>query len=351
MRPAGAPRPRGVVRPAVPGYCAAVADEESTGTVLTALFANLAIAVAKIVAGVLGGSSAMLAEGAHSVADTTNQVFLLVSLRLGRKAADETHPFGYGKERFFWSLLAAVGIFVSGAAFSIYEGVHGLLEGGTEVAGYLLSYAVLGVSFLAEGVSWLKAVSQLRRTARRHGRGLLAEVRLSSDPTVKTVFSEDTAALVGLLLAATGLALHQLTGQAFWDAGAAIAIGVLLAVVAYLLGRDTKELLIGESAPAEVRDGILRALAGHPEVERVVEVRTMLVGPDALLVAARLDMDDALGAAQVEDSTDRIARELRDAFPGVGEVYLDVTSRPGRQVAASAPDPTSARTTVPRTTR
>jgi cation diffusion facilitator family transporter len=328
-----------------------VADEESSGTVVVALIANLAIAVAKITAGLIGGSSAMLAEGAHSVADTTNQVFLLTSLKLSRKAPDVTHPFGYGKERFFWSLLAAVGIFVSGAVFSIYEGVHGLLSGESEVAGYLLSYAVLFVSFLAEGTSWLKAVRQLRGEARAAERGLTEHVRLSSDPTVKTVFSEDTAALIGLVLAATGLALHQLTGQAFWDAAAAIAIGVLLAVVAYLLGRDTKEMLIGEAAPVAVRDGILRELADHPEVDRVVDVRTMLLGPEALLVAARLDMDDALGAADVEDRTDEIASQLQKRFPQVREVYLDVTSRAGDQVAETTPEASSASSTAPRATR
>ncbi len=328
-----------------------MAEDESTGTVVVAFGANLAIAVAKITAGLIGGSSAMLAEGAHSVADTTNQVFLLISLRLGKKAADDTHPFGYGKERFFWSLLAAVGIFVSGAVFSIYEGVHGLLAGESEVAGYLLSYGVLGVSFLAEGISWLKAVRQLRGEARGAERGLFEHVRLSSDPTVKTVFSEDTAALIGLVLAAVGLGLHQLTGQAYWDASAAIAIGVLLAVVAYVLGRDTKEMLIGEAAPAAIREGIRRSLDDHPEVDRVVEIRTMLIGPEALLVAARLDMDDALGASDVEDRTDAIADELEKRFPQVREVYLDVTSRPGTQVAAIAPDASNASSTAPSTTR
>jgi cation diffusion facilitator family transporter len=329
-----------------------VADDESTGTVLVALVANLAIAVAKITAGLIGGSTAMLAEGAHSVADTTNQVFLLTSLRLSRKAPDDTHPFGYGKERFFWSLLAAVGIFVSGAVFSIYQGVHGLLSGEAEVAGYLLSYAVLLVSFVAESTSWIKAVRQLRGEARTAERGMIEHVRLSSDPTVKTVFSEDTAALVGLVLAALGLGLHQLTGQAFWDAAAAIAIGVLLAVVAYVLGRDTKEMLIGEAAPAAVRDGIRRELADHPEVDRVVDVRTMLLGPEALLVAARLDMDDALGAAEVEDSTDEIAAALQKTFPQVREVYLDVTSRgKDAQVAETAPDASSASSSAPSATR
>ena len=328
-----------------------MADEESTGTVLVALAANLAIAVAKIAAGLIGGSSAMLAEGAHSVADTTNQVFLLTSLRLSRKAPDDTHPFGYGKERFFWSLLAAIGIFVSGAVFSIYQGVHGLLSGESEVAGYLLSYAVLFISFLAEGTSWLKAVRQLRTEARAAGRGMIEHVRLSSDPTVKTVFSEDTAALIGLLLAALGLGLHQLTGQAFWDAGAAIAIGVLLAVVAYLLGRDTKEMLIGEAAPAPVRDGIRSELADHPEVDRVLDVRTMLLGPEALLVAARLDMDDSLGAAEVEDSTDAISAGLRTKFPQVREVYLDVTSGRDGQVAETNPEASSTTSSSPRPIR
>jgi len=165
------------------------------------------------------------------------------------------------------------------------------------------------------------------------------------------VFSEDTAALVGLVLAATGLVLHQLTDQAFWDSAAAIAIGVLLAVVAYLLGRDTKELLIGEAAAAPVRDGIRDALAGYEGVEAVVEVRTMLVGPDALLVAARLDLADHLPAGEVERSTDRMADDLRRRFPEIREVYLDLTSGRDRQVAARAPDPTSASTTPPSTIR
>ena len=328
-----------------------MSDEESTGTVLVALAANLGIAVAKITAGLLSGSTAMLAEGAHSVADTTNQVFLLISLRLSRRPPDETHPFGYGKERFFWSLLAAVGIFVSGAVFSVYEGVHGLLTGESAEAGYLVAYVVLGVSFVLEGISWWRAFRQLRGEAREEDRRVLEHVRLSSDPTVKTVFSEDTAALVGLALAAAGLALHQLTGRAYWDAGAAIAIGVLLAVVAYLLGRDTKEMLIGESAPAFLRTAILDALDGHSEVDRVVEVRTMLVGPDSVLVAARLDMDDDLDAAGVEDSTDRIAAELQERYPEVVEVFLHVTSRPGRQVAATTPDASRPSSTNPSTTR
>ena len=325
-------------------------EDESTSTVLVALAANLGIAIAKITAGLLSGSSAMLAEGAHSVADTTNQVFLLTSLRLGRRPADETHPFGYGKERFFWSLLAAVGIFVTGAVFSIYEGVHGLLHESGEEAGYLLSYLVLAVSFVLEGTSWLRAVQQLRREAAARGRGMFEHVRVSSDPTVKTVFSEDSAALVGLVIAAGGLALHQVTGNAAYDAVAAILIGVLLAVVAYLLGRDTKELLIGEAAPAAARQALRQEIAEFENVDRVIEMRTMLVGPATLLVAARIDVDDSLAAADVEDLSDRIERELKERHPELSEVYLAVTHREA-QVGASTLEATSASTTEPRTTR
>jgi cation diffusion facilitator family transporter len=328
-----------------------MSGEETTGTVVVALVANLVIALAKIVAGLLGGSSAMLAEGAHSVADTTNQVFLLASLRRSRRPADETHPFGYGKERFFWSLLAAVGIFVSGGMFSLYEGVHTLVAGGGEAGGhYLLSYAVLVVAFVAEGASWLRAVHQLRREAQAAERSLVAHVRLSPDPTVKTVVSEDSAALVGVVLAAAGVALHQLTGSAFWDGAAAIAIGLLLVYVAFLLGRDTKELLIGEAAEPGMREALRSALAGYRGVDAVLEVLTMQLGPDALLVAARLDMEDTFSAGDVEELVARIEADLRDAFPVISELFLAVSRRPP-QVAWTTPADSSASSSPPTSTR
>jgi cation diffusion facilitator family transporter len=324
--------------------------DESVGTVLIAGGANLAIAVAKLAGGLISGSTAMLAEAAHSFADTLNQVFLMAALKRSQKPADAQHPFGYGMERYFWSLIAAVGIFVLGAGYSIVEGLKAVFH--AEPLGSLtVSYVVLGLGVVFEGTSWWRAVRQLSGEAEERDRGFFEHLRITSDPTAKTVAFEDTAALVGLVLAAAGLGLHQLTGNAYWDASAAIAIGVLLAVVAYVLGRDTKEMLIGEAAPAELREGIRQSLDEHAEVDRVVEIRTMLIGPEALLVAARLDMDDALGAADVEDRTDAIAAELQKRFPQVREVYLDVTSRPGTQVAAIAPDPTSASSTTPSTTR
>ncbi len=301
---------------------------ESRGTVLVALSANLAIAVAKGVAGVLSGSSVMLAEAAHSTADTVNQLFLLAALRRGGKASDPTHPFGYGKERFFWSLLAAVGIFVGGGVFSFYEGVSGL-GSPEEEPSYGLSYVVLGVAFLLEGTSLVKALLQVRQDARREGRGLWQQVRLTTDPTVKTVVSEDSAAVAGLLLAGGGLALHQLTGSALWDSSAAIAIGVVLIVVAFLLGRDAKELLIGEAADPRTRVALYDDLMQRPEVERVVDLMTMLLGPERLLVAIRADLSEELSSSAVEDFSTRLERELRERHERVSLVLLDATTATG----------------------
>jgi cation diffusion facilitator family transporter len=310
---------------------------ESKKTVLAALVANLAIAAAKTVAGLLGGSAAMLAEAAHSFADTMNQVFLLVSLSLGDREPDEDHPFGYGKERFFWALLAAVFIFVSGALFSLWQGVHGLLSGETAEGGYLLTYGVLVFALVAEGISWWRAAHQVRSEAAAAGKPVRVYVQQSNDPTVKTVLFEDSAAVAGVLLALAGVGLHQLTGMAFFDAGASILIGVLLAYIAYRLGRDTKGLLIGEAARPEQREALRRTILAHPEVEAVLELLTMHLGPASLLVAVRLDLRDGLSSQQVEAVSTRIEAELAEVVPEVTQVFLDPTPRELHQRKAEAP--------------
>jgi cation diffusion facilitator family transporter len=296
---------------------------ESKITVLVALAANLLIAVAKLVGGLVSGSSSMLAEAAHSVADTINQVFLLTSIKVAARPPDPVHPFGYGKARFFWSLLAAVGIFVAGALFSVYEGVHTLIHG-SEAGGLLVPYVVLGVAFVAEGGSWLRALGQVRREAAAAGRPVLRYARDSKDPTLKTVLSEDTAAVLGLVLAAVGI-LHKLTGDAWWDGAAAIAIGILLAVVAVLLGRDSRDLLIGEAADPELVLDVYRRLSEAPEIIDVVELLTMHLGPETVLVAARIDFGDELTASNVEDFSGRMDAELTSAWPVVKQVFLDPT--------------------------
>lgn len=310
---------------------------ESKKTVYVAMAANLAIAIAKTVAGLIGRSPAMLAEAAHSVADTMNQVFLLVSLSLGDRKPDEEHPFGYGKERFFWAFLAAVFIFVSGAVFSLYEGVRALVTSEASEASFLISYAVLGFSLVAEGASLYRAVMQVRGEARAQGERIGSYLRQSTDPTVRTVLFEDSAAVTGVVLALIGVGLHNLTGERFWEGLASIAIGLLLVVVAYVLGRFSKGLLIGESARPEQRELLRKVIVAHPEVEDVLELLTMHLGPNALLVAVRLDLRDDLTAGQVEQLSNQIDGELRQAVEEVSQVFLDATPRPRPRRAEQQP--------------
>jgi cation diffusion facilitator family transporter len=297
----------------------------SFGTVLVAGGANLAIAVAKIVAGFLTGSSAMLAEGAHSVADTVNQLFLLTAITRSKKPADVQHPFGYGMERYFWSLLAAVGIFVLGAGFSVYEGVHSLLNP-EPVEALVVAYIVLGASFLFEGTSWVKAVVQLRREAGEQRVGVLQHVFTTPDPTVKTVAFEDTAALVGILIALSGVTLHAVTGDGMYDGIASILIGVLLVGVAISLGSSSKHNLIGEAVPQKVRDGLTKVINDSEGVDVVVELLTMQLGPGDVLVAARVDVDDSASGSDLEEVADEVERRVRESYPEVRHVFLDPTT-------------------------
>jgi len=282
-------------------------------------------------------SSSMLAEAAHSWADTLNQVFLLTSLRKAARPADSTHPFGYGKERFFWTLLAAVGIFVAGAGFSIFQGVHSLFSKSKEpdAAEFYLTYAVLGVSLLLEGSSLLRALKQVNAEAEQRGRTFLTHLRRSNDPTVKAVAGEDSAAVVGIVLATIGIAVHQATGSAVYDGAASIVIGVVLAWVAYALGRDTKGLLIGEAADPELRLDIQHTVAQRPEVEAVLELLTMQLSPDDVLAAMKIDFVDDLESSRIEKVSTEIETELRAAYPTVRHVYLDATasSREQRELA------------------
>ncbi len=298
--------------------------EESTGTVLLAGIANLSIAIAKTIGGLISGSTAMLAEAAHSVADTLNQIFLLAALKRSQKPADIQHPFGYGMERYFWSLLAAVGIFVLGAGYSVYEGIHAILNP-EELTGLLIVYGVLAVSFVFEGISWLKAIRQVRGEAKEQDRTTLEHLRRTTDPTAKTVAFEDTAALIGIVLAAVGITLHAMTDQAFWDGAASIAIGLLLIGVAYALGRENKAFLIGQSVDEGLRDGIHHEIESAPGVDKVVEVLTMRLAPDEVLVAARVDLDDAASGGDLEDHADEVDRRVRARYPEVRHIFIDPT--------------------------
>ncbi|MFF5971843.1 cation diffusion facilitator family transporter [Streptomyces sp. NPDC012769] len=301
---------------------------ESTFTVIVAAAANLGIAAAKAVAGVISGSSAMLSEAAHSVADTVTEVMLLTALKRSGRPADEDHPLGHGGERYVWALLAAVATFVGGAVFSVYDGVHTLTHG-EEPGDPLVSYVVLGVAAVLEGFSLRTAVRQVRAEADRLNAPFARYLRLTPDTTVKAVVMEDSAALAGLMLAAGGLLGGQITGSGVWDGVASILIGALLVYVAWVLGRSNAELLVGRPLPRPMRAVVREELLAVEHVVAVLDLTTLIQGPDEVLVAAKVDFRDVVTAAEIERACEEAEDRLRGRFPAVRRVYLDPT--PGRR--------------------
>jgi cation diffusion facilitator family transporter len=271
----------------------------------------------------------MLSEAAHSLADTITEVLLFVALKRGSRAPDARHPVGYGRETYFWALLACLATFTLGAGFSFYQGVETILEG-EEQGSPTVAYVVLAVSFVLEGASWLKAVRQVRGEARRWGttwRRYLAE---TSDTTIKAVTFEDSAALVGLVLAASGLFLEQVTGDPVWDGIAAILIGVLLLLVAGSLARANVSLLIGQSIPRRLQDELREEIAGLPQVDDVPVLLTSVIGPGQLAVMAKVDFADTATVADIERASDEAERRLVARHGGVRFVFLDPTPGDGR---------------------
>jgi cation diffusion facilitator family transporter len=300
-------------------------DETSRITVLLAGAANLAIGAAKLAAGLVSGSAAMLAEAAHSFADTLNQVFLLTALQRSHKEADRAHPFGYGMERYFWSLLAAVGIFVLGGSFAVYQGLEVLFGRRDDPGSPFWSYVVLSVGFLLDGSSLARALWQLRGEARaresRLGRHLLHD----ADPALRAVVFEDSVALLGVLLAASGLALAQATGSSDWDGLASLLIGCLLVAVAVGLGRQNQQYLIGKAVDSEVARGIRTVIESTDGIDGVQELLTMRLGYDEVLVAARVDLAEGGSGAEFERMADRIDSGIQERYPEVRHVFLDPT--------------------------
>lgn len=262
---------------------------ESTLTVVVALAANALVAVAKTAAAVLTGAASMLAEAAHSWADTGNEVFLLVAQRRAARPADRTHPSGYGREVYVWSLFAAIGLFAVGAGVSITHGIQELVH--PEPAdSFLVAYVVLAVAFVLEGTSFVQAWRQARRAAARRDQELLEHVLATSDPTVRAVFFEDAAALVGIVIAGAGIAAHQVTGSTVPDAVGSILVGVLLAVVAVVLIDRNRRFLVGESVDPVLRAAAVRALTAMPEVARVTELRLEVVGARQVFLIGAVDL-------------------------------------------------------------
>jgi cation diffusion facilitator family transporter len=327
QQPEQSPEPNPDQRPAQPveaGTPESAEASESTTTVVVAGLCNLGIAVAKAIAGVLSGSGAMLSEAAHSLADTVTEVLLFFSLKRSARPADDAHPFGYGRERYVWALLASFATFVGGAVFSVTDGMRTLLNG-EEPGSPGLSYLILAVAFVLESVSLARTVRQVRGDAGRLGVSHSRYLRHTPDTAVKAVFLEDAAALVGLLFAFGGVFGTQLTGSSVWDGTASLLIGALLAWVAFVLARANASLLIGRALPQAAEDRIADTLRAQPAVRQVVDLVTLVHGPQDVLVAAKVAFAGAASAHDVELACERADGAIRAAFPAVARIYLDPT--------------------------
>lgn len=283
-------------------------------TVIIAFAANILVATAKTVAAVVTGSASMLAEAAHSWADAGNEVFLLIAERSSARAPDAGHPLGYGRDAYVWSLFAAVGLFTAGAVVSVQHGITELIDP-EPASDFLVAYLVLAVAAVLEGISFTQSVVQVRRGARRFNRQALDYALNGSNPTLRAVLAEDAAALAGLALAFIGILLHQVTGLAVYDALGSLAIGVLLGVVAFILINRNRRFLVGEVPTPAVRAAVGRALAEHPEIERVTYLHLEFVGPARLFVVAAVDLTG-------DRREDDVARQLRTLEHAIEENEL-----------------------------
>lgn len=301
-------------------------------TVILAFAANLVIAVAKTVAAVLTGSASMLAEAAHSWADTGNEIFLLIAERRSGRRRDEQHPLGYGREAYVWSMFAAFGLFSAGAIVSISHGISELRnpEEGTD---YLIAYIVLAVSFVLEGTSFTQALRQSRKDAKAFGRTTLGFVLNTSNPTLRAVFAEDSAALVGILIAGAGIVLHEVTGNAVYDAAGSIGVGLLLGVVAVVLIDRNRRFLVGEAVPADARARILAFILAQPEVARVTYLHLEFVGPSRLYLVAAIDITGEASETTVAYRLREVEREL-EVEDVVEEAVLTLSTPEERSLTA-----------------
>lgn len=292
----------------------------SKKVIIAALIGNGLIAVTKFFASALTGSSAMLSEGIHSVVDTGNQMLLLLGLKRARKPADERFPYGHGKEIYFWSFVVAIIIFGVGAGISIYEGIHSVLDP-HPIENAVTNYIVLGLAMVFEGFAWYFAWKEFKKTKGK--RGYFEAVRKEKDPTTFVVLFEDSAAMLGLIVAFLGIWLGQLTGNMLLDGIASIAIGIILAFTAAWLAYETKGLLIGESASREITEGIAELAHSYDTINSVNETLTMHMGPEYILLNLSVDFKNSLDADAIEKSIASITRDIKSKYPRIKRVFIE----------------------------
>jgi len=313
-------------------YCPEMASGGSIRAIVAAMAANASIAIAKFVAFLVTSSASMLAESIHSVADTANQALLLLGGRRAKRVADDEHQFGYGRERYFWAFVVAMVLFALGGVFSIYEGIEKIRHP-HEIGSLGWAFGVLLFAIVAEAMSFRTAVVEARKV--KGGRSWWQFIRRSRSPELPVVLLEDAGAMLGLMLAFGGVGLAAITDDAIWDGIGTLAIGILLVLIAVTLTIEMQSLLIGESAAEEHVDLLMRTAAGHPKVNRIIDLRTQHIGPEELLIAGKIDFDATLSTSELTDVIDEVETSLRDAIGLELRIYLepdrfDETREPSR---------------------
>ncbi|MCK4743286.1 MAG: cation transporter [Sulfuriflexus sp.] len=292
--------------------------------IFAALIGNALIAVTKFIAASITGSSAMLSEGIHSLVDTGNQLLLLYGLKRAAKPADEDFPFGHGKEIYFWSFIVAMLIFALGGGISIYQGIHHL-QNPLPITDPLINYIVLGLAMLFEGAAWLFALREFKQSKGKWG--YIEAIQRAKDPSVFVILFEDSAAMLGLVVAFVGVALAEYTGNLYFDGAASIIIGCILIGTAIWLARETKSLLIGESANKATVQGIRIILNANPIVEHVNEVLTVHMGPDFILANISIDFVDHSSADEIETVVAQMDTRIKERFPQIKRIFIEAEKR------------------------
>jgi cation diffusion facilitator family transporter len=300
-----------------------MANPSSKKAIYAALAGNGLISITKFGAAAVTGSSAMFSEAIHSVVDTGNQVLLLYGIKRSNRPADRSHPFGYGMELYFWTFVVAILIFGLGAGISIYEGIS-KIQHPHPITDPTINYYVLGFAMIFEGVAWYIAFKEFNKT--KGSMGLITAVRRSKDPTIFTVLFEDTAAIIGLVVAMLGIFLSDYLELPYLDGVASVVIGVILATTAALLAYECKGLLTGEAASDTVVSGIKWIIGENPYILHVNEVLTLHLGPKDILLTVSLDFKDNLSSKQVEEAISSFETRIKEKFPEVTRVFIEAQS-------------------------
>ena len=310
-----------------------MAQSSSRKVVYVAIAANVAIALCKYVAAFATGSAAMLAEAFHSTADSCNELLLLVGIRRSERPPDELHPFGHGKELYFWSLIVAIVIFGLGGGLSLHDGISRLLHP-VPATNPHWNYLVLGFAAIFEGYSWIVSRRELKARGRRHRQSIWRVIRASKDPTVFTVFLEDSAALIGMAIAFVGIFLSQRLNNPYWDAGASLLIGLVLIGVAIVLANESRELLLGERAHlAQVRK-VRNIIQSEPSVREVGDLFTLQFGPDQILLAVSIHFDPNLRVRDLEPTIERLERKIQKEEPAIKRIFIEAEALKKKKRAA-----------------